>query len=217
MSGYSSVICRFAMIPLSGLILFSPQWSVGQQDSAMTSPTSRRHNTPGMKIDTAPGEHVLSFDFSGLEIGTAAYPDGPTGCTVFSFPNGAIVSADIRGGSPATIGTDQIRDSAGWTSAICLAGGSVYGLEAITGVISEFLARADYSTHWDDIRGAAGAIIYDFRLRDNAIVPDRELGRAALAAAKPGVFPLGARGAGVGATCGKFLLPEIHLERSGQG
>ena len=29
---------------------------------------------------------VLEFDFPGLAIGVAEYPEGPTGCTVFHFP-----------------------------------------------------------------------------------------------------------------------------------
>ena len=31
----------------------------------------------------------LDIDFNSLRIGTAEYPDGPTGCTVFYFPKGA--------------------------------------------------------------------------------------------------------------------------------
>jgi 6-aminohexanoate-oligomer endohydrolase len=184
---------------------------------AQTSGTQRMHNHPGLKPDTSPGDHVLRFDFPGLEIGTAVYREGPTGCTVFNFPEGAIVSADIRGGAPATICTDQLLDSAGATSAICLAGGSVYGLEAVTGVMSELFARQNYGTDWRQIRAATGAIIFDFRPRDNAIVPDVELGRAALRAAKPGAFPMGAQGAGVAATCGKLLLPKYDYELCGQG
>jgi hypothetical protein len=28
---------------------------------------------------------VLEFDFPGLQVGVAAYEEGPTGCTVFSL------------------------------------------------------------------------------------------------------------------------------------
>ena len=32
----------------------------------------------------------LEFDLAGLEIGCAEYDEGPTGCTVFHFPAGAV-------------------------------------------------------------------------------------------------------------------------------
>ena len=101
-------------------------------------------------------------------------------------------------------------------NAICLAGGSLYGLEAVSGVAAELFARRDYRTGWLDIPLVAGAIIFDYGPRDNGIYPDKELGRAALRAARPGRFPLGARGAGRSATVGKtFALDEG--EPAGQG
>jgi L-aminopeptidase/D-esterase-like protein len=69
---------------------------------------------------------------------------------------------------------------------------------------------------WDEIELVVGAIIYDFGRRENAVYPDAELGRAALRAAREGVFPLGARGAGRSATVGKTFSFE-EGEPSGQG
>jgi L-aminopeptidase/D-esterase-like protein len=133
----------------------------------------------------------LRFDFPGLEIGVAEYDEGPTGCTVFSFPEGAASSLDIRGGSPGVSGAGYEL-----VHAICFAGGSLYGLEAAAGVAAELLAQREYRTGWLEIPLVAGAIIFDWGPRDNAVYPDKELGRAALRAARPGVFPLGRRGAG---------------------
>jgi L-aminopeptidase/D-esterase-like protein len=100
--------------------------------------------------------------------------------------------------------------------AICLAGGSLYGLEAASGVAAELFARREYRTGWLDIPLVTGAIIFDYGPRANGVYPDKELGRAALRAARPGVFPLGARGAGRSATAGKtFGLAE--REPAGQG
>ena len=59
-------------------------------------------------------------------------------------------------------------------------------------------------------------MVYDFRGRPNAIYPDKELGRAALRAARPGRFPLGARGAGRSVHVGKFFGPR-YMEAAGQG
>ena len=157
----------------------------------------------------------LTFEFPGLEIGVAEYAEGPTGCTVFYFPRGATGVADVRGGAPGTV----LSPREGWVDAICLAGGSVYGLEASSGVTAELFARKGYDTDWNNIAIVSGAVIFDFnRFRvSRAIYPDKALGRSALAAARAGEFPLGARGAGACATVGKWLRDPYELERSGQG
>jgi len=153
----------------------------------------------------------LRFGFPGLEIGVAEYDEGPTGCTVFSFADAAALAIDVRGGSPATSGAglDLVH-------AICLAGGSLYGLEAAAGVAAELLAARDYRTGWLEIPLVAGAIIFDWGPRDNAVYPDKELGRAAVRSARPGVFPIGRRGAGRSATAGKVFAYE-EGEPAGQG
>jgi L-aminopeptidase/D-esterase-like protein len=121
----------------------------------------------------------------------------------------------VRGGAPGTILTHR----EGWVHAICLAGGSVYGLEATTGVNAELLARRNYDTDWNSIAIVSGAVIFDFnRFRINkSVYPDKALGRAALRAARAGEFPLGPRGAGVCASVGKWLRDAYDLERCGQG
>ena len=70
---------------------------------------------------------VLKFDFPGLSIGVAEYSEGPTGCTVFLFTKLAQAAVDVRGGSHGTLLTEE-RERVG---AICLAGGSLMGLEAV--------------------------------------------------------------------------------------
>ena len=157
------------------------------------------------------GGQAVELDFPGLEVGAAEYDEGPTGCTVFHFPRRAIVSVDVRGGASEWSGGDGAID------AICLAGGSAYGMDALSGVRAELLARRGYSTEWLDIALVAGAIIYDFGPRDNAVYPDAALGRAALRAARPGWFPVGPRGAGRSATVGKLLRGRHGREAAGQG
>jgi L-aminopeptidase/D-esterase-like protein len=154
----------------------------------------------------------LELDLPGLEIGIAEYDEGPTGCSVFLFPGGpAACSIDVRGGSPAVSGAGIEL-----VEAVCFAGGSLYGLEAAAGVAAELLARREYRTGWLEIPLVAGAIIFDWGRRDNAVYPDKELGRAALKAAAPGSFPLGRRGAGRSATAGKLFAYE-ESEPAGQG
>jgi L-aminopeptidase/D-esterase-like protein len=146
----------------------------------------------------------LDVDFPGLELGVAEYAEGPTGCTVFHFPQRASVHIDVRGGSPGINGEHLTE-----TNAICFAGGSLYGLEASTGVAAELFAKRGYSTQWMDIALVQGAIIFDYGRRENAIYPDKELGRAAVRALRPGRFPLGPHGAGCSATAGHGVSAEL--------
>jgi 6-aminohexanoate-oligomer endohydrolase len=153
---------------------------------------------------------TLEFDFPGLEIGVAEYAEGPTGCTVFCFPNGALTAVDMRGGAVGTTGNYD------WNHAICLAGGSLYGLEAASGAAAELFARRKYTTKFEEIVLVSGAIVYDFGSRANAIYPDKALGRAAVSAARAGSFPLGQRGAGCSTSVGK-LFDRTRSEPGGQG
>lgn len=179
----------------------------------MNSPITN-DNTPLTPVTTLTGP-TLELDFPALHIGVAEYAEGPTGCTVFYFPSGLVsCSVDVRGGSHGTILTEG-RDR---LNAICLAGGSVLGLESASGVTAELFARRGYATGWTDMPVVSGGIIFDYNvLRDNAIYPDKTLGRAALRAAKPGSFPLGRHGAGCSATTGKGLRPTHAGESTGQG
>jgi len=100
--------------------------------------------------------------------------------------------------------------------AICFTGGSEYGFGAVAGVADELLSMRGYSTAPWDLVQVPGAVIYDFPLRDNVICPDAALGRAALRTARPGWFPLGARGAGCSAAVGIGFSFD-QREQSGQG
>ena len=160
---------------------------------------------PRTEIDA---KRWLDLDFPGLEIGVAEYAEGPTGCTVFHFREVASLHIDVRGGSPGINGEHLTV-----TNAICFAGGSLYGLEASTGVAAELFAKRGYSTKWKDIALVSGAIIFDYGRRENAIYPDKELGRAAVRGMRPGRFPLGPHGAGSSATAGHGATAEL----AGQG
>lgn len=160
---------------------------------------------------------ALAFDFPALRIGVAEYDEGPTGATVFYFPKRVMAAVDVRGGAPGTINTDVIRLSyeSPFVSAICFAGGSAYGLAAATGTANEIKDRTPNAGRWDSIAVVPGAIIFDLGgRRFNTVTPDDALGRAALRAAQPGRFPLGARGAGRFAMQGAFFDDRQY---SGQG
>jgi L-aminopeptidase/D-esterase-like protein len=161
---------------------------------------------------------MLELDFPDLHIGVAEYEEGPTGATVFYLPGGAMGAVDARGGAAATVNTERLRlgHERPTVRAMVFAGGASYGLEAAAGVMAELLARDRQATHWERVPTVAGAVVYDFRHRSNAIYPDKDLGRAALAAARPGRFPLGARGAGRSVHVGKLFGPR-YMESAGQG
>lgn len=142
-------------------------------------------------------EDGVSFDLPGVRIGTAEYREGPTGCSVFHFPAGALCEVDARGGSPGLFGGYPYID------ALFLSGGSLYGLEVGSGVASEIL-RQRRKTGVRDIACVSGAIIYDFLRRDTVVYPDKRLGAAAFRAAAPGRYPVGARGAGCSASVGQL-------------
>jgi 6-aminohexanoate-oligomer endohydrolase len=162
---------------------------------------------------------VLDFDFPGLEIGVAAYPEIPTGCTVFNFevdrfPAGVMLELDVRGGAPWHSGAEDI------TNAISLAGGSVYGLEAAAGVDAELFAQGGHR----ELVAVSGAVIYDISVveepdgfRSKGIYPDKALGQDAVRALQPGRFPLGNQGAGSGAYVGQWANWPNERERGGQG
>lgn len=157
----------------------------------------------------SPGRGSVAFDLPGVRVGTAEYAEGPTGCTVIHLPAGARTAVDARGGAVGMSGGYEFNH------AICLAGGSVYGLAAAAGVSDELLARRNNQTKWDELQLVSGAVIYDFSCRDTAVYPDGELGRAALRAAVEGEFPVGRCGAGRTASAGKVEFG--RAEFAGQG
>ncbi len=169
------------------------------------------HDSVQLRPRTVFDGPTLEFNFPDMTVGIAEYEEGPTGCTVFHFPKGISTAVDIRGGSVGASETGY-----GWYHAICFAGGSLFGLEAALGVRAELLSMQNYSINWENIPLVSGAIIWDWRGRNNAIYPDTQLGRAALRAARAGVFPLGARGAGRSANVGGGSGLGVR-DSSGQG
>jgi L-aminopeptidase/D-esterase-like protein len=158
---------------------------------------------------------TLRFDWPALEIGSATYEEGPTGVTVFHFPGGVMATVDVRGAGPGTVNTDLIRmDKPGKeVDTIVFSGGSLLGLEAIAGSATALKDSGERSG--DDMPISAGAIMYDLHYhRLNDIYPDKALAGAALKARQPGVFPLGAEGAGRMIMQGLFYDCGSH---SGQG
>ena len=161
---------------------------------------------------------TLRFDFPEVRVGTAEYPQGPTGCTVFVFPKAYKGAIDIRGGAAAVRDGSALDplNAYGVIDALVFAGGSSYGLDAASGVMERFLQLKKGSTHFDDIPAVAGAVIYDFTGRNNNVFPDRKLGAEAFDVARANLVEIGRKGAGANATVGKYF-GRNYLESNGQG
>lgn len=163
------------------------------------------------------GSKVLQFDWPVLRIGTGEYEEGPTGVTVFHFMRRVFGAVDVRGGGPGTVNTDYLRigHAVPELDAVVFSGGSWYGLEGTTAVATALKDDGIRDGIWTNLSLSVGAIIYDFgERRLNEIYPDKRLAQAALRAARPGVFPLGAHGAGRLAKSGGLFGCNAY---SGQG
>jgi L-aminopeptidase/D-esterase-like protein len=167
--------------------------------------------------NTAINGATLTFDWPDLEIGIGSYEAGPTGLTIFRFAKRALGVVDTRGGSPASVNTDMLRlgyDTA-FLDAIVFSGGSAYGEETIPAVATGLKDAGQRNALFSNLAITAGAVVYDFQAhRLNELYPDKRLARAALGALRPGVFPLGAQGAGRMVMQGWFFGCGAH---SGQG
>ena len=125
----------------------------------------------------SPAVPPCSFDFSGIRIGVAEYPQGPIGLTVFHFPQRVYGAVDTRGGSPGTAFTDVLRMSYGkFVSAIAFCGGSAYGLEAGSAVAAGLLNSGAASSRWSDIAVVPMAVVFDYKGRENRGVSGSCLG-----------------------------------------
>lgn len=180
-----------------------------------------------------PGPTNSLLDITGLRVGhvTRREPGWLTGTTVVLAPEeGVVAGVDVRGGGPGTRETDLLdpRNVVERVHAICLSGGSAFGLAAADGVM-----RALFDDGIGLSMGEPGqvvplvpaAVVFDLgRGGDFANRPDHETGRAAYEAAKGSLdevnlnerssgFSLdvavtsrleGVVGAGTGAKCGGF-------------
>lgn len=175
------------------------------------TPQENKVNHASLPLSTDFGSRVLTYDYPTFSVGIAEYPDGPTGTTVFRFEDAVPVALDVRGGSPGVVGDYGI------VHAISLAGGSLLGLETISGVVEAIFEKNEHRTDWYSIPLVSGGIVYDFGgPARSSIYPDKRLGRTAYESAVPNKFPLGTRGAGRYVTVGNGL-DSNRGEQSGQG
>jgi L-aminopeptidase/D-esterase-like protein len=151
----------------------------------------------------------LLTDVPGLLVGHVADQRLRSGVTVVLPEQRAACSVDVRGGGSGTRETDLLRPEATVQAvdAICLSGGSAFGLDAASGVM-HWLAERKRGV---EVRGhivpiVPAAILFDLHNGGDkdwgAEPPYRRLGLQACNAAAAGAFPLGNVGAGYGAMAG---------------
>ena len=144
----------------------------------------------------------------GFKLGNAENIDKGTGCTVIICEDGAIAGVDVRGGAPATRETDLLRseNTVNTVNAVVISGGSAFGLEASSGVMRELSDRdIGYDTGFTKVPIVCAASLFDMNIGDTKAFPDVEMGRQSVRNAYEGKFDHGNRGAGTGASVGKFL------------
>lgn len=147
-------------------------------------------------------------DIRGIAVGHAHDLDALTGCTVVLLPPGTCCSADVRGGAPGTRETDLLAPHAlvQHVDAICLAGGSAFGLAAATGVMDWLHEQGrGFDARVARVPIVPAAVLIDLALGRNDCWPDAAMGYAACTNATFDPVGEGCIGAGTGATIGKVL------------
>jgi L-aminopeptidase/D-esterase-like protein len=158
-------------------------------------------------------------EISGIRVGHCTNLDALTGCTVVLCEAGAVPGVSIPGSATGTEEIDLLKPGSitNRIHAVCLAGGSAFGLEAASGV-RRYLAQKGigFPTPAGPVPLVTAAILYDLGVAKPGIHPNREMGEVAAAAANDGPVQEGAVGAGTGATVGKWFGPS-RMMKSGVG
>lgn len=158
------------------------------------------------------GPNNLITDVDGILVGNAENAALRSGCTVILPKARAVAGADVRGGAPGTRETDLLDAAClvEQVDAIVLSGGSVYGLDAASGVTGVLGAQGRGYGMGDATVVAPivpAAILFDLTNGGDKTwgdtPPYNALGRAAVAAISP-TFALGNVGAGLGARAGNI-------------
>ncbi len=146
-------------------------------------------------------------DVPGILVGHAQDERALTGCTVVLAAQGAVAGVDVRGSAPGTRESFLLSPTAliERVHAICLCGGSAFGLDAACGVVEVLEADGiGYEVGRWRVPIVPAAVIFDLGIGDGRVRPDRAMGAAATRAAAPGIVVEGNAGAGCGATVGKL-------------
>ena len=146
-------------------------------------------------------------DIKGISVGHASDFDGLTGVTVILAPSGMTGGVNISGSATSTRQIDALSPShiVSKVHAICIVGGSAYGLDAASGVMRYLEEKGSgFDVGVARIPIVPTAAIFDLRVGSAKRRPDKDMGYLACQQATDGKVAEGSVGAGTGATVGKF-------------
>lgn len=160
----------------------------------------------------ATGEYNAITDVPGVLVGQYERTEDGwlCGATVVLPPEGTVGAVDQRGGAPGTRETDLLlpENLVSTVDAVCLAGGSAFGLAAADGVMRWLEERqrglpvgAEPS---QVVPIVPAAVIFDLPRGEWGRRPDAAFGYAACEAATDGSVAQGTVGAGAGAQAGSL-------------
>lgn len=155
-----------------------------------------------------PGKENLITDVPGILVGNAEDSKVNSGVSVVVPVKAAVGAVDVRGGAPGTRETELLRPTClvERIDAICLSGGSAFGLDAASGVMDWLKAQGrGFPVAGFRVPLVPSAIIFDLNNGGDKqwgdMPPYRDMGRKAAAAAGEH-FRIGRAGAGFGARAG---------------
>lgn len=158
-----------------------------------------------MRDDLRPGPRNALTDVHGVLVGHADDAALASGVTAILFEEPAVASVDVRGGGPGTRETDLLSPErvVERIDAICLSGGSAFGLDAAAGVMAALAEQGrGFAIGPARVPIVPAAILFDLLNGGDKnwgrYPPYRELGHAAAMAASRDAA-LGSVGAGLGA------------------
>jgi L-aminopeptidase/D-esterase-like protein len=142
-----------------------------------------------------------------VRVGHATDSEGGTGLSVIIFDQPALGAADLSGMATSTRQFDSLSLMHPGSSvhAVCLTGGSAFGLDAAAGVVS-FLEEQGLGLDLFVARlpVVPTAALFDLSFMDAQARPTPEMAHAACRDASSDPVRQGCLGAGTGATCGKL-------------
>ncbi len=148
-------------------------------------------------------------DVRGIRVGHATDRIAATGVTVILVPpEGAEAGLHKGGSAPSTRQMDSLSPAhpVNRVHALCLCGGSAFGLDAAGGVLA-YLAEQGigFEVVGQTVPIVPTAAIFDLNLGDGSRRPDAAMGRQACVNASSGPIEQGSVGAGTGAGVGKVF------------
>jgi L-aminopeptidase/D-esterase-like protein len=160
-------------------------------------------------IDLMPGPHDDITDVPGFRVGHHEDLAAKTGVTVVLPPSeGATGGLHIAGAAPSTRQMDSLmlQHIVDRVHAVCLCGGSAFGLDAAGGVLS-YLEEHDIGFHvvGQTIPIVPSAAIFDLTVGDGSVRPDAAMAWEACRNAGSDPIRQGSVGVGTGASVGKLF------------